>query len=382
MNDGARSCGISAPFRIVKTLLALTKPSPRLETNARAARAIGAGTFSALVLFALLCSGCASHAPTRVIPTAAPANLNASPEPSAAPPRADTPTSAPPLRFDGEHAWKYLQGQMQFGARPAGSLAVRATGDYILRELQANGWQTETQEFDFRGVPLRNLIAKTNVGQGPLVIVGAHYDTRPRADQDKQNPNAPVPGANDGASGVAVLLELARTLDKAKLHNEVWLAFFDAEDNGGLNACDLRVAPQQTPAALCDTNEWSWSIGAQHVAENLPRKPEAVIVVDMIGDADQNIYYEQNSDRALQTELWDIAARLGYAQWFIPQFKWSMSDDHTPFLQKGIRAADLIDFDYAYWHTTQDTTDKVSADSLERVGRVVEAWLEGGAIVR
>ncbi len=96
----------------------------------------------------------------------------------------------------------------------------------------------------------------------------------------------------------------------------------------------------------------------------------------MIGDADQNIYYEQNSDKDLQQQLWGIAARLGYSAQFIPQYKWSMADDHTPFLEHGIRAVDLIDFDYPYWHTTQDTEDKVAGASLERVGRVLQTWLE------
>jgi hypothetical protein len=91
---------------------------------------------------------------------------------------------------------------------------------------------------------------------------------------------------------------------------------------------------------------------------------------------DQNIFYEQTSDKALQEELWKIAARIGYIREFVPQSKWGMDDDHTPFLQRGIRAIDIIDFDYPYWHTTQDTTDKVSGASLERVGRVLQTWLE------
>ena len=286
-----------------------------------------------------------------------------------------------PRVFDGKYAYdEYLNAQMQFGIRPAGSVALRATGDYILNELQKSGWQTETQEFNYRETPIRNIIAKTNVGQGPIIILGAHYDTRPRANMDKQNPDAPVPGANDGASGAAVLLELARALDTTKLKNEVWLAFFDAEDNGGLSACDLRVTEMQAPTALCDTNKWQWSIGAEHVAKNLKTNPAAVIILDMIGDANQDIYYERNSDADLQQELWNIAAQLGYRQWFIPEYRWSMTDDHTPFLQRGIRAVDMIDFDYPPWHTTQDTADKVSADSLERVGRVIETWLENGGI--
>ncbi|MDE3092136.1 MAG: M28 family peptidase, partial [Chloroflexota bacterium] len=229
---------------------------------------------------------------------------------------------------------------------------------------------TETQEFAYRGIPVRNVIGKAAEGRGPIVIVGAHYDTRARADQDKTHYDQLVPGANDGASGVAVLLELARTLDVSKLKNEVWLAFFDAEDDGELSGCSV------LPSPTCDAAPLPWSVGATYVAEHLPSQPDAVIVVDMIGDADQNIYYERNSDQALQQQLWGIAARLGYAAQFIPQYKWSMDDDHTPFLRRGIRAVDVIDFDYPYWHTIQDTADKVSAASLERVGRVLQTWLE------
>jgi len=285
---------------------------------------------------------------------------------------APTPTPTPvPKIFDGKYAYeKYFLAQMNFGPRPAGSAANRATGDYIIAQLNELKWKVETQEFVYRNVPIRNIIAKMAQGRGPIIVIGAHYDTRPRADQDPANRTLPILGANDGASGVAVLLELARVLDTAKLKNEVWLAFFDAEDNGDLSTCDLMPTPN------CDTTPWTWSIGATYVAEYLPSIPYAVIVLDMIGDADQNIYYEHNSDKELQQELWSIAARLGYTRQFIPEFKWSMSDDHTPFLQRGIRAVDIIDFDYPYWHTTQDTADKVSAESLERVGRVVQTWLE------
>lgn len=313
-----------------------------------------------LLLFAVACR-----------PLSPSPSLPISPSPSIAP--------SPPLAltFDGRHAYDvYLDAQMRFGPRPAGSRALRATGDYILSELRKSDWQIETQEFDFRGVPLRNLIATRGVGQGTPILLGAHYDTRARADQDKSDPTQPVPGANDGASGVAILLELARVLDTTRLQNELWLVFFDGEDNGNLNACDLQIVAPLRKSPNCDTTPWTWSIGAEHLAANLPIQPAAVIIVDMIGDADQNIYYERNSDPELQAELWRIAAQLGYSKYFIPEFKWSMSDDHTPFLKRGIRAVDIIDFDYPYWHTREDTADKVSAESLERVGRVLEVWLE------
>ena len=266
-----------------------------------------------------------------------------------------SPTPIPPARFDGQRAYEHVLAQMALGPRPPGSPANQAVGDYIIAQLEAQGWTVVTQTFPYRGTSLRNIIGRA--GEGAVVIVGAHYDTRRRADQDPQNPDQPVPGANDGASGVAVLLELARSLDKAKLQRQVWLTFFDAEDNGGLDG-------------------WEWLVGSTYMAEHLEVRPEAMILVDMVGDADQQLYFEQNSTPALRQRIWALAAELGYGDVFTPTVKWSLFDDHTPFLRRGIPAVDIIDFDYPYWHTTQDTADKVSPLSLERVGRVVEALLE------
>ena len=260
--------------------------------------------------------------------------------------------------FEGEAAYEHVIAQCDFGFRPPGSEALQATGDYIIAELERLGWAVETQEFAYRDTPVRNIIGR--LGRGPVVIVGAHYDTRRSA--DVEDPSEPVMGANDGASGVAVLLELARTLDRDKLRNDVWLAFFDAEDNGHLDG-------------------WEWCVGSSYMAAHLEVTPEAVVVVDMVGDADQQLYLERNSDPALQKQLWEIAATLGYTDTFILEYRHAMYDDHVPFAQRGIPAVDIIDFDYPYWHTTQDTLDKVSAESLGRVGRVLEVWLEGGAQV-
>jgi len=260
-----------------------------------------------------------------------------------------------PLVFDGEAAYAHVVAQCDLGFRPTGSEAGRATGDYIISYLEEQGWTVETEEFTYRETPVRNIIGK--MGEGSVILLGAHYDTRRSADEE--NPAVPVMGANDGASGVAVLLELARTLDRDKLQHQVWLAFFDAEDNGRLDG-------------------WEWCVGSGYMAAHLEVTPEAVVVVDMIGDADQQLFLERNSNPALQTQLWEIGATLGYTATFISEYRWAMYDDHIPFAQRGIPSVDIIDFDYPYWHTTQDTPDKVSGASLERVGRVLETWLEGG----
>jgi glutaminyl-peptide cyclotransferase len=260
-----------------------------------------------------------------------------------------------PLLFDGESAYQYVLAQTALGPRPTGSPAGWATGDLILKELTRWGWKTEAQEFFFKGERCRNIIGRK--GAGPVIILGAHYDTRPYADNDPIKKDQPIMGADDGASGVAVLLELAHVLDEAKLQHEVWLAFFDAEDRGHLQG-------------------WPFSVGASYMAEVLKVKPQAVVVLDMVGDEQQDFYYEHNSDAALQEKLWHLAAELGYSQQFIPQYRWTMTDDHIPFVERGITAVDIIDFDYPYWHTAQDTADKVSAESLHRIGRVMQVWLE------
>ena len=244
---------------------------------------------------------------------------------------------------------------MALGPRITGTPQNRALGDAILSNLGAQGWQTHTQEFSYRDTPVRN--AWGVKGNGATVrIVGAHYDTRRRADQDSINKTSPVPGANDGASGVAVLMELARVL-RVRDGEQVWLVFFDAEDNG-------------------DLDNWEWIVGSRRFAASLAISPASVVVVDMVGDENQEIFLDRNSDAALSEKIWLVAKSLGYEQQFRMIPKYEMLDDHTPFRERGWPAVDIIDFDSPHWHTAQDTADKVSALSLERVGRVLQAWLE------
>ena len=247
---------------------------------------------------------------------------------------------------------------MHFGPRPTGSHEGRLTGDYIVRRLREHGWEVTTQEFEYLGTPVRNIIGAR--GEGPTILLGAHYDTRRRADSDPIDRTQPLPGANDGASGVAVLIELTRVLNVEATGHRIQVAFFDAEDNGNLDG-------------------WDWIVGSRYMANQLQENPAMMILVDMVGDADQQIYWENNSDANLRERIWRVAAELGYSAYFIPQTAYTLTDDHIPFVQRGIPAVDIIDFYYPHWHTAADTIDKISAESLERVGRTLQVWLERGA---
>lgn len=257
--------------------------------------------------------------------------------------------------FDGQRAYADVQTQVAFGPRSPGTDGHAQIVAWMRAELESAGWQVEVQESEALGHPVQNIVAKRG-DASPQIILGAHYDSRMFADNDPDpaNRTQPVPAANDGASGVAVLLELARTLPKDSV--PTWLVFFDAEDNGRIEG-------------------WDWILGSREFVKNNVLQPRAVVVIDMIGDADLNIYKERNSNAGLTDEIWGVANSLGYEKQFIAEYKYSMEDDHTPFLEAGIPAVDIIDFDYPYWHTVGDTTDKVSAKSLEAVGKTLWTWI-------
>ena len=252
-----------------------------------------------------------------------------------------------------------LSYQVNCGPRTPGSPCHQQIQDWIIDNLQKNRWGVETQSFahlDFTG---KNIVGKYGKGE-EFIIIGAHYDTRFTSDQEAQPQlrNQPVPGANDGASGVALLLQLSREIPKqfSLEQKTIWLVFFDLEDNGNYP-------------------DWDWILGSRAFANSLTQTPTAVVVVDMIGDKDLNIYLEHNSTAELNQEIWAIADQLGYKE-FIPQKKYRMIDDHLPFLQQGFPTSLLIDFDYPYWHTTQDTLDKVSARSIYVVYDTLIHWLK------
>ena len=265
-------------------------------------------------------------------------------------------TSATPL-FHGARAFEDLLTQVGFGPRIPGTIGHDKTRNWIQEKLEAAGWTVNVHSTERLGHPIYNLIAQRNE-LPPKIILGAHYDTRQFADRDRDplKNSEPVPGANDGASGVAVLLELARVLPIET--TPTWFVFFDAEDNGRIPG-------------------WDWILGSQAFVEEIPINPQVVVIVDMVGDADLDIYFEGNSDARIRSEIWNTAEELGYAEFFIREERHNILDDHLPFIQAGIPAVDIIDFEYEYWHTTEDTADKVSPESLQIVGDTLLHWILG-----
>lgn len=265
----------------------------------------------------------------------------------------------PAPAFDGIAALEATRRAVSFGPRPAGSPAHAKMRAWLTSELRRLPCQLVEDSFTAR-TPLgpramTNLIAKFPGASGRVLVVSGHYDTYAR-------PGLHFVGANDGGSSTGFLLQLASTLATQKLRGSVWVVWLDGEESFV-----------------------SWSgddhtYGSRHLVEQWRREGvlpsiAALINVDMIGDANLNLLYDLNSTAWLRDLVWTIAAKLGYAAHFPKHPPGAIEDDHVPFIQAGVPALDLIDYDYGpgnvYWHTERDTMDKLSARSFEIVGSVV-----------
>ncbi|HEX9729220.1 MAG TPA: M28 family peptidase [Gemmatimonadales bacterium] len=276
-------------------------------------------------------------------------------------------------QFDGDSALGYVRQQLAFGPRVPNTPAHRQTGDWILAQLRRAADSTEVQAFDHvttsgDTLRLRNFIGRFRPTEPARVVLLAHWDTRPRADQSANlgAQRTPIPGANDGASGVAVLLGVADVLARVPPSVGVDLVFVDGEDYGDFSGPDVLLGSRYYAATL-----------------DADRLPLYAVVFDMVGDADLEIPQEPNSVSAapeVVNRVWSTARDLGYGRVFRDRMGGPITDDHIPLIQAGVRAIDLIDFSYgpgnAYWHTLEDTLDKVSAGSLKVVGDVAVALVQ------
>lgn len=277
----------------------------------------------------------------------------------------------PQTSFNGTAALAYAKTQLDFGPRIPNSLGAQRAGDWIVTQMKTRAdtvieqrWDHVTQKGDT--LHLRNILARIHPAAAQRVLYLTHWDTRPVSDQarDPAQRNLPMPGANDGASGVALFVALGDALKKTPANVGVDLLFVDGEDYGDFGTMKDVL------------------LGSTYFASHLPSpdyKPLYAVLWDMIGDKNLDIYQEPISlQRAPEVVslVWNEAQTLGYSRYFInsPSNE-GVTDDHVPLLDAGIHAIDVIDFDYPQHHTPDDTFDKISAHSLQVVGDVATGLL-------
>lgn len=283
-------------------------------------------------------------------------------QPEPTPTEAPTPTPAPGSlqTFSGQSALDVVSYLAALGPRVAGSEALSVTAQRIEQELRDAGWQVEVQEFELDGITRRNIVA--SAGSGDAYLLGAHYDTSPVADLDPDEANRlmPPPGANDGGSGTAVLLELARSLDKDRLAGQVWLAFLDGQY--GADGTALAAGVQEL------TRRASW------------QPPQAAVLIDLLGSAGQQFFIDSAVEPALSQQLWALAEQLGYAGWFVPEPGEVTSLGQAALASQGTPVAVIAGSDSPVWRTLQDTPDQIDPRGLERVGSVLKVFLESRSV--
>ncbi len=289
----------------------------------------------------------------------------------------DNPTSIEETAtlFSADSAYSFVARQVGFGPRVPGSAAHRQCGDWLAAKLKSFGadvtGQTATlTTFDGTRIPMRNIFARINPDARNRVLLFAHRDKRPWADHDPdpEKRTQPIDGANDGASGTGVLLELARILPKDGSAPGVDILLCDAEDWGE------------------ESNDESWAMGARYFANNLPEQgymPSAAILLDMVGAPDATFmreYFSQLANPALADQIWSIAASLGHGEMFVNRMGSAVNDDHVELIKAGIPAIDIIDYRegngfFSGWHTTSDNMDCISKETLGKVGSILETYI-------
>lgn len=282
--------------------------------------------------------------------------------------------SAELREFSGDAAFAHLEAICKLGPRPSGSEAMRRQRELVTAHFRAAGATVAGQAFRIRDrrtgepVHIENLLVTWHPDRAERILIGAHYDTRPFPDRDPVDPRGVFVGANDGASGVALLMELGHSMESVSGPG-VDFVLFDAEEY---------VVGPRDPYFLGSTYFARQYAAARRAGAGPTYR--AGVIVDMVADRDLAIWQEQKSvswpdTRPVVEEIWGVAARLGARQ-FVPRPLHEVEDDHVPLRNIGrIPTCDIIDFDYPAWHTTRDTPDQCSAESLAVVGRVVLAWL-------
>lgn len=262
----------------------------------------------------------------------------------------------------GEKAMEYVKAQVAFGPRPPGSPQLEKCRIFIKQKLTGWGYRIDDDAFvagtPYGQIPMHNLIARKGDGQRGIIVLASHYDTKLMEGKN-------FVGANDPGSSAALLLELARVLAGSKDSLDYWFVFLDGEE------------------AFVEWSTFDSTYGSRHLAqkwktEGTASKVRDLILLDMIGDKDLGIWYETNSTKRLMDLVWDTAKRTGMDS-ILSETRAPVGDDHIPFLDAGIPSVDIIDLSYgpnnSYHHTTEDSLDKISPQSMEKVGKLVLAML-------
>ena len=288
--------------------------------------------------------------------------------------RADAaPLELDDIPFNGQRAYGYLQELCDLGPRPSGTPAMARQQELLKTHFEKLGGQFSRQEFRVRHpltgdpVQMANLIVEWHPDRRQRILLCAHYDTRPYPDRDPKNPQGRFVGANDGASGTALLMELGYHMREIECNYGIDFVLFDGEE-------------------LVYRDSDPYFLGSQYFAQQYARNPPGHryrwgVLLDMVGDANLRIYHERNSMRyrtvrPLVTSIWATAARLKVSE-FVRRTKHEVRDDHLPLNNIAkIPTCDIIDFDYPYWHTEGDVPEHCSALSLAKVGWVMLEWLK------
>jgi glutaminyl-peptide cyclotransferase len=276
----------------------------------------------------------------------------------AQPPRA----VSEPAVLSGEKAMEHVRAQVAFGPRPPGSPQLQRCREYIQGQMRGFGYQIQEDAFvaqtPYGPIKMQNLAARKGKGDREAIVLATHYDTKLMEGKN-------FVGANDAGSSTGLLIELARVLAANKDSLDYWFLFLDGEE------------------AFVEWSTFDSTYGSRHLAqrwkkEGVVPRIRAFVLLDMIGDKDLDIWYETNSTKRLMDLVWDTAANLGL-QSMLSSTRAPVQDDHLPFLDVGIPSVDIIDLNYgpgnSYYHTLEDTLDKVSPQSMEKVGKLVLAML-------
>ena len=273
-------------------------------------------------------------------------------------PRASSKTAA----LSGERAMEHVRAQVALGPRPPGSPKLQKCREYIEQQMRGFGYGIEKDTFvagtPYGPIQMQNLIARKGDGRKSAIVLATHYDTKLMEGQN-------FVGANDGGSSTGLLLELARVLAANKDPLDYWFVFLDGEE------------------AFVEWSTFDSTYGSRHLAqrwkaEGIVPRIRALILLDMIGDKDLDVFYETNSTKRLMNMVRDTATKIGLKS-IMSSYQTAVEDDHLPFLDVGIPSVDIIDLNYgpgnSYHHTLEDTLDKISPESLEKTGRLVLAVL-------